>query len=109
MKRVIVLSRKNQPENPLEVFSNLKLLCASYPAFNYNTLNNYLSKSKTAFENEQVRIERKVVNTTPIPIRKIVMVAKRVKRLGHNEEEQNMSYWKTQPLEERLNTVTRLR
>jgi len=78
MKRVVILNWKERPENPFEVFSNLKLLCESYPEFNYNTLNNYLSKNKVAYETDQVRIERKAVYTAAIPRRKMVMVAKRV-------------------------------
>jgi hypothetical protein len=80
MKRVVIMNWKERTKDPFEIFSNLKLLCESYPIYNYNTLNNYLSKNKMAYENKDVRIERKVVNTSAIPIRKMAMVAKRVKR-----------------------------
>ncbi len=109
MKRVVVISWKNRPENPVEVFSNLKILSESYPVYNYNTLNNYLSKGKTAYENEEVRIERKTVYTTAIPERKIALIAKRVKTKGHNEEKQNLDYWLSRPVAERLDAVTRYR
>jgi predicted NAD-dependent protein-ADP-ribosyltransferase YbiA (DUF1768 family) len=109
MKRVIIVNWKERKENPFEVFSNLKLLCESYPGYNYNTLNNYLSKNKIAYENEDVRIERKMVNTSAIPVRKMAMVARRVKRNGHDEEAQNKNYWLSRPLAERLDAVTRLR
>ncbi len=109
MKRVIILNWKQRADNPFEVFSNLKLLCESYPAYNYNTLNNYLSKSKSAYENELVRIERKVVHTAAIPKRKIAMIGKRVSRKSHNEEASDKKYWLSRPLSERLEAVTRLR
>jgi len=93
----------------MEIFSNLKLLCISYPAFNYNTLNNYLSKSKIAYENDEVRIERKRVHTAAIPIRKIQMVGNRVNRKDHDEEAQNKTYWLSRTPDERLDAVTMLR
>lgn len=109
MKRVVVLHWKDRVVNPFEVFSNLKLLCESYPAYNYNTLNNYLSKSKMEYENDKVRIERKIVHTAAIPQRKMVMVGKRIDRSVHHEEESDKAYWLSQPVEERLKAVTTLR
>jgi hypothetical protein len=109
MKRVIVINWKKQAENSIEVFSNLKLFCETHPSFNYNTLNNYLSKNKIAYENEVVRIERKVVQTEPIKKRQIVLVGNRVKTQGHDEEKQNKDYWLTRPVKERLDAVRRLR
>lgn len=109
MKRVVVLNWKAKPENPIEIFSNLKILCQSYPAYNYNTLNNYLSKNKMPYENRDVRIERKIVTTKPVKSRQIIMVAGRVNKAGHNEQKQNLEYWLSRPVEERLDAVTRLR
>ena len=109
--RVILLHWKNQPGNRVEVFSNLKLLCAHYPRYNYNTLNNYLSKSRKAYENEEVRIERMVVNRRPpqtIPGREMVLTAERVKMRSHNEESQNKAYWITRTPSERLRAATKL-
>ena len=82
-KRVIVVFWKNSIENPFEVFSNLKNFCLSYPQFNYNTISNYLSKAKVAYENQEIRIERKNIISKPKPapehrIRKIVPVLRRV-------------------------------
>ena len=108
MKRVIILTRKVSPDTSLEVFSNLKILCESYPAYNYNTLNNYLSKSKIPYENDEVRIERKIVQTSPVIPRKIGMVSKRVKMHEHDEEKQNLEYWLSRPIKERLEAVTML-
>lgn len=108
MRRVVVIHWKSRLENPIEVFSNLKILCESHPDYNYNTLNNYLSKSKMPYENDEVRIERKIVQTEAAKRRQMVMVAHRVKT-GHDEEKQNMSYWLSRPLAERLEAVTRLR
>jgi hypothetical protein len=108
MKRVVVINWKGRQENPFEVFSNLKILCESYPAYNYNTLNNYLSKSKMPYENDDVRIERKIVQTAAVPQRKILMVAKKVKMRTHDEIKQNLNYWLSRPVGERLDAVTRL-
>ena len=109
MKRVIVVNWKERTDNPFEVFSNLKLLCASYPVYNYNTLNNYLSKNKMAYENDKVRIERKVVHTAAIPHRRMAMVAKKVNRKTHDEEAVDKAYWLSRPVAERLEAVARLR
>lgn len=76
---------KAQAENPIEVYSNLKILCESYPMLNYNILNNYLSKSKIPYENDVVRIERKVVHTEPIKRRQIAFIGNKVKARGHDE------------------------
>jgi len=100
---------KSQTENPIEVYSNLKILCESHPVFKYNTLNNYLSKSKIPYENDVVRIERKVVHTKPVKKRQVVLVGNKVKAQGHDEEKQNKDFWLTRSVEERLDAVNRLR
>ncbi len=100
---------KAQAENPIEVYSNLKILCESHPMFNYNTLNNYLSKSKIPYENDVVRIERKVVHTEPIKRRQIALIGNKVNAQVHDEEKQNKDFWLTRPIAERLNAVSRLR
>lgn len=109
MKRVVVMSWKSQTENPIEVYSNLKILCESHPSFNYNTLNNYLSKSKIPYENDVVRIERKVVHTEPNKKRQIVLVGKKMKARGYDEEKQNRDFWLSRPPAERLDAVNPLR
>ena len=108
MKRVVVINWKKRNENPFEVFSNLKILCESYPAYNYNTLNNYLSRNKMPYENDEVRIERKMVHSTPVSKRAIAMVVNRVKMREHDEVKQNLYYWLSRPVAERLEAVTRL-
>lgn len=108
MKRVVVINWKGRRENPFEIFSNLKILCESYPTYNYNTLNNYLSKSKIPYENEEVKIERKIVQTSAVPQRRIIMMTNRVKMREHDEEKQNLEYWLSRPVAERLEAVTRL-
>lgn len=112
MRRVIVINWKDRTDNPFEIFSNLKLLSESYPDYNYNTLNNYLSKNKMAYENDKVRIERKVVHTAAIPAtipgRKMVMVAKKVNMRKHDDEKADLAYWLSRPVKERLEAVTRL-
>ena len=67
---------KSKPGCPVEVFSNLKLLCQSYPQYNYNTLNNYLSKAKTAYENDTIRVERLPIFSRPLfpaPVSRSIM------------------------------------
>lgn len=108
MKRVVIINWKERKENPFEIFSNLKLLCESYPAYNYNTLNNYLSKNKMAYENDTIRIERKVVHTAAIPQRKMAMVARRVNMRQHDDESVDLAYWLSRPVKERLEAVTQL-
>lgn len=100
---------KYRPEDPIEVYSNLKLLCESHPVYSYNTLNNYLSKNKTAYENEVVRIERKIVQSGPVKTRQMAIVGNKVKMQGHDEEKQNRDYWLSRPVAERLDAVYRLR
>ena len=108
MKRVVIIYWKDRAESPLEAFSNLKILSERYPAFNYNTLNNYLSKNRIPYENDRVRIERIIVQTTAVPQRQIAMVANRVKMRDHDETQQNLDYWLSRPVIERLEAVTRL-
>ena len=108
MKRVVVMTWKDRVKNSVEIFSNLKLLCESYPSYSYNTLNNYLSKAKKAFENNQVRIERLVVQTEAFPRRQMAMVAKRVFLRNYDEGAADAAYWLSRPASERLQAVTRL-
>ena len=110
-KRVIVAFWKNSTEHPFEVFSNLKNFCLSYPQFNYNTISNYLSKAKVAYENQEIRIERKIIISRPKPvpearIRKIVPVLRRVMMKDANDEQHDLEYWLGRPVKERAAAVT---
>lgn len=110
-KRVIVVFWKNNTENPFEVFSNLKNFCLSYPQFNYNTLSNYLSKAKIAYENQEMRIERKNIILRPKTapesrIRKIAPVLRRVMMKDANDEQHDLEYWLGRPVKERAAAVT---
>ena len=101
---------KARPGYPVEVFSNLKLLCQSYPQYNYNTLNNYLSKSKTAYENDMVKVERlpvfsRPLLTTPV-LRSIKAVVNKQPFKELNEKKQDLEYWLGRPAKERLAAVT---
>ena len=109
MKRVVILNWKSRAESPIEVFSNLKILCESHPDFNYNTLNNYLSKNKIHYENNLVRIERKIVHTAPVKKRRITLVGNKVSAKGHDEQKQNKDFWMTRSVAERLEAVKQLR
>ncbi|MEO7174933.1 MAG: hypothetical protein ABIV51_03770 [Saprospiraceae bacterium] len=109
-KRAVVLSWKEKGGNRIELFSNLKNLCLSYPQFNYNTLNNYLSKSKIAFENELVRIERKPINLKPLNLpeehaRRIVPVMVRRAMKEFDEKEHDLEYWLSVSPVERLRAL----
>ena len=108
MKRVVIITWKDREKPAFEVFSNLKLLSESYPDYNYNTLNNYLSKNKMPYENDKVRIERKMVHTTAIPKWEIVMVAKQVDMRKHDDEAADLAFWLSRPVRERIQAVTRL-
>jgi len=113
-KRVVLVHWKNKPENPFEVFSSLKNFCLSYHEYNYNTLSNYLSKGKIAYDNQQIRVERKVVilkpKTDPAPAakRSIVPVVRKVLLHEADDAKKDMNFWlSTSPLD-RLSAVTEL-
>jgi len=108
-RRVVLVYWKSKPGEQFEVFSNLKNFCLSYNQFNYNTLNNYLGKAKTAFENEEVRIERKIIIMKPKPLsatRKIAPVLRKVMLKDANDEERDVEYWLSRPVKERAAAVT---
>ncbi|MBS1530360.1 MAG: hypothetical protein JSU01_08635 [Bacteroidetes bacterium] len=99
--------------NEVEVFSNLKNFCLSYPQYNYNTLNNYLSKGKIAYENETIRVERKHIIAKPKPLslgsnkeRKIALVARKVPMKEANDERRDLQYWLSQPVQKRAEATT---
>lgn len=101
---------KTKPNCPIEVFSNLKLLCQSYPKYNYNTLNNYLSKAKTVYENDTVKVERLPIFSRPLLRAAVsrsimaVVIKQPLKKL--NEKKQDLEYWLSRPAKERLAAVT---
>ena len=108
----MVIYWKEDPKNPFQVFSNLKNFCASYPQYNYNTLNNYLSRNKKAYENERIRIERKSIITDVRPsqpflqIKRMERVVKKglLKAIDQNKED--LRYWRTKSVVERAAAVT---
>ena len=60
-RRIVLVQWKRFAGTDIDVFSSLKGFCDSYPEYNYNTLNNYLSKKKIPFENDEVKIERQLL------------------------------------------------
>lgn len=112
-KRVVLVYWKNEQEQQFEVFSNLKNFCLSYPKYNYNTLNNYLSKGKVPYENEEIHVERKTVFTQPKDTtstagnnRQITLVARKVAMKEADDHIYDLEYWLSQPLNKRLEAVT---
>ena len=109
-KRVILMHWKTRPDCLVEVFSNLKLLCQSYPQYNYNTLNNYLSKAKTAYENDTIKVERLPIFSRPLLIatvsRSIIPVVTKQPLKALDEKKQDLEYWLSRPPKERLAAVT---
>jgi hypothetical protein len=108
-KRIILIHWKNKPDCPVEVFSNLKLLCQSYPQYNYNTLNNYLSKAKIAYENDAIKVERLPIYSRPLVIpvlRSIMPVVTKQPLKDFDEKMQDLEYWLRRPAKERLSAVT---
>ncbi len=101
---------KTKPDYRVEVFSNLKLLCQSYPQYNYNTLNNYLSKAKTVYENDAIKVERLPVFSRPLltaPVsRSIMPVITKQPLKALDEKKQDLEYWLSRPAKERLAAVT---
>ncbi|GAA4468801.1 hypothetical protein GCM10023093_27100 [Nemorincola caseinilytica] len=109
-RRIILVYWKKRIENKMEVFSNLRNFCAHYPAYSYNTLNNYLGKKRTAFENEDVTVERKnVIGPLPIPKRRSMeLVVRKGPMKEVAEEKEDISYWQSRPASERIAAVTLL-
>jgi len=109
-KRVILMHWKTRPDCPVEVFSNLKLLCQSHPQYNYNTLNNYLRKTKTAYENDTIKVERLSIFSRPLLIatvsRSIIPVVTKRPLKALDEKKQDLEYWLSRPAKERLSAVT---
>ena len=109
--RIVMLIWKS--EDQIEVFSNLKVLTEKYPQFNYNTLNNYLSKDKIAYDNDSVRIERmNVINKKSIDntssSRKIIPVIKKQIMKTYDEKQEDLEYWLKQTPAARVAAVTAL-
>jgi hypothetical protein len=113
-KRVVVVYWKSRPENPFEVFSSLKNFCASYNGYNYNTLSNYLSKDKIAYDNQEVRIERKEVILKPrqasvaVRGRSIVPVVRKVKLKEAVDTKFDLDFWLSKTPAFRLAAVTEM-
>ena len=113
-KRVVIVHWKTRPENPFEVFSSLKNFCLSYSGYNYNTLCNYLSKDKIAYDNADVRIERKEVflkpksTLIPVKVRSIIPTLRKVKLKEAEEGMQNLAFWLSKPPLFRVAAVTEM-
>ncbi len=113
-KRVVVVHWKTRHENPFEVFSSLKNFCLSYSGYNYNTLSNYLSKDKIAYDNADVRIERKEVILKPrLPVayakvKSIVPVVRKVKMKDEKDEKHDLEFWLSKPPFFRIAAVTEM-
>lgn len=107
-KRIVLVHWKKQQE--IEIFSNLKNFCLSYPQYNYNTLNNYLSKDKIAYDNDLLRVERKDIIAKPKPVvqtsRAIAPVLRRVQMKDAKDEMWDWQYWLSQPVVKRAEAVT---
>lgn len=110
-KRVIVVYWKNKKDNPFEVYSSLKNFCITHNEYNYNTLSNYLSKRRIAFENDKVRIDRKPIISKPVTVheakvRNIIPVIRKVRLKEANDSFHDLEYWLSKPPSERISAVT---
>ena len=111
-KRVVLVHWKNKPENPYEVFSSLKNFCLSYHGYNYNTLNNYLSKGKIPFDNQDIHIERMNVVLKPKPelrpaqMRTIVPVVRKVILHQADDEKNDLAFWLSKTPLDRLSALS---
>ena len=69
-----------------------------------------MSKAKTAFENDKIKIERLPLFSRPLSIenisRSIVPVVSKQPLKGLNEKKQDLTYWLSRPPKERLAAVT---
>ncbi|RZK50666.1 MAG: hypothetical protein EOO99_00380 [Pedobacter sp.] len=108
--RVITIYWKTQAR--LDIYSNLKNFCSAYPEYNYNTLNNYLSKKKIAYEDNFVKIERKPIFSKFSHVAdftdKMYVVRKKVKINQEDEKEVDHLYWLSQPVQKRAQALTHL-
>lgn len=59
MKHVIILTNKRTKKK--ETYSNLRLLLDVLPIASYNSVNNYISRKKVPFENEDYIIEKSTI------------------------------------------------
>jgi hypothetical protein len=112
-KRIIVVYWKNRKDNPFEAYSSLKNFCIAYKQYNYNTVSNYLSKRKIAFENDRVRIERKQIISKPLlvdetKVRNIVPVVRKVLLKEAEDYSSDLEYWLNKPPLERISAVTHI-
>jgi hypothetical protein len=100
-RRVVLVYWKERAEGSFEIYSSLKNFCSAVPRYNYNTLSNYLSKKKIAYEDQQIRIERQPVITTPVNKRAIVPVVVR-KKLTDDDDSDDLAYWLSKTPGERV-------
>ena len=111
-KTVIVVYWKNKKDNPFEVYSSLKNFCITHNTYNYNTLSNYLSKRRIAYENDQLRIERKQIISKPLVnetrVRTIVPVVRKVLLKEANDQFNDLEYWLNKPAVERISAVSHI-
>jgi hypothetical protein len=107
-KRIVLVHWKKQQHT--EVFSNLKIFCLNYPQYSYNTLNNYLGKEKTAYDNETVRVERKEIISKPkadvATSRSIAPVLRKVQMKQAEDQVHDWQYWISQSVVKRAEAVT---
>ncbi len=85
----------------------------THDEYNYNTLSNYLSKRKVAFENDKVRIERKQIISKPFAVnegkvRNIVPVVRKVLLKEADDSFHDLEYWLKKPPFERISAVTHI-
>jgi len=110
---VIVVFWKERKEDPFEVYSSLKNFCLTYKQYSYNTISHYISGLRVAFENDEVRVERKQIISKPseessLKIRNIVPVVRKVLLKEANDAEHDLDYWLSKTAAERISAVTNL-
>lgn len=105
-RRVVLVHWKNKPRDAFEIFSNLKRFCDRYPAYSYNTLNNYLSKQKIPFESDLVHVERKMINGAVSQVFRLTPVVRKRNLHEIDEGKEDVQYWQSKPACERIAAVT---
>jgi len=65
-KEVYLVNWKKQ-KNHIEIFDDLLVFVASYPRYNLDVLSKALAFGSTVFEDEDVRIEKKAIVSSPKP------------------------------------------
>lgn len=108
-RRKILVFWKSRSKNKYEVFSNLKHFTRSYPEYCYNSLNNYLSRTKKAYETDVLCVELILGSTKTRANRtgfKLAPVVQKRLLCSFDESKEYLDYWLSRSVKERAAAIT---